>query len=240
MPGHDGRFPTTHWTLVTKLRDGTEAEAREALETIFTNYRYPLYCFARRSGLGAHDAEDALHDFFERLIERASLRTADQNKGRLRNFLLASFQNSLTNRRRRSRALKHGAGHQHVSLDEADEARYQHEGSADSPERLYDRKWALEMLRVTLDRLKEEYARQGKEALFAVLAPILSAGGSGQGHDLATVAAGLGMEGGALRTALSRLRKRYRKLLLEEVSRTVEPDEDVADEVAYLLQLFAR
>ena len=240
MPGHDGKFPTTHWTLVAKLRDGSEAEARQALEVICTNYRYPLYCFARRSGLGPHDAEDALHDFLERMIERSSLRAADASKGRLRNFMLTSFQHALINRNRRCRTLKQGRQYPHMSIEEADEARYQHENMADSPERLYDRKWAIQMLRVTLDRLKEEFVKQGKEALFAALAPILSSDGSGHGRDLASLAAGLDMEEGALRTALSRLRKRYRKLLLEEVSRTVEQEQEVADEVAYLLRLFSR
>ena len=64
----DGSFPATHWTLIARLRNPDETVARIALDELCAQYHYPLYCYIRHRGLAHHDAQDALQDFFAKLL----------------------------------------------------------------------------------------------------------------------------------------------------------------------------
>lgn len=232
-------FPTTQWTLIAQIKGADPKATEQALEEICRTYRYPLYGFARRFGLDAHDAEDALHDFLLSLLQRQTLNTADEARGRLRSLLMTAFRHFLLTRQAGLRTQRRGGAVPHLSLDQlGDEARYAQEAPSESPELFYDRKWARELLDLVLRKLGEVYESQGRGGLFRALAPILKESGTGRGQNLAALAASLQLSDTALRTALSRLRKDYREMLLAQVGRTLEDPAQSREEAEYLISLF--
>jgi len=236
-----GEFPTTHWSLVARLRSPDSKVARRALQDLVTQYRYTLYAYIRRRGFSHSDAEDALHDFLLKLLNAHALENAEEARGRLRGYLGTALGRFLLNwRRDESRRV---AVVQSLPPDEqaSDEARYAKERflESDTPERIFDRKWGCALMKRVMDRLHAKCVAEGKEALFMALRPVLQGGGGLRGHDGPGIAAGLGMSEGALRVALSRHLRDYRTILQDEVQQTVESPEDVADEIAYLMAVFS-
>lgn len=237
----DGQFPTTEWTLVARLRNDDPAVSTRALDDLCTQYHYPLYCYIRRKGLAHHDAEDALHDFLARLLRLETIGLADAEKGRLRTFLLVALQRYLLNWRRDAQRYRdHEMSADAETAISTAEGRYQHEetGHHESPDRLYDRQWAQELMNLVLMRIRTTYAAKKKETLFDTLRPVLLTGGSLTGHDSAQLAAKLGMRPGALRTALMRLLADYREALRHEILQTVEDKEMAKNEWDSLMTAF--
>jgi RNA polymerase sigma-70 factor (ECF subfamily) len=230
-------FATTRWTVVLRAGRAEGATgALAALGELCQAYWYPLYAFARRSGLSAHDAEDRVQGFFARLIRLNSLAELSREKGRFRAFLLASLKHYLSDERERERADKRDA-RRTVSWDALEaEARYASE-PADrlTPERLYERQWALALLESVARRLRGEYESAGKGELYAALQGAVT----GCSPDYGEQAARLGQSEGALRVAAHRLRQRYRALLREEIAQTVERPEDVEAELAELRRVLS-
>lgn len=240
-PAPSGSFPTTRWSLVSRLKGPPSPEAAAALESICTAYWYPLYVYARRFGLDEPDAKDAVQDLFARFIAGNRFALAEAERGRLRTFLLTALRNEISMAREKQHRLKRGGGESVVSLDMTDaEGRYLHEplAAAATPEEAFERKWALKLLHDAREALRAEYTAGGKAALFDLLAPAVDEGERWSGH--AAAAAALQMNEGALRTTLHRLRQRYRDHLHQRVRETVEHDEDVKAEAAYLMRLFSR
>jgi DNA-directed RNA polymerase specialized sigma24 family protein len=233
MPA-DGHFPATRWSLIARLKSADERAAKEAIEELCRQYHYPLYCYLRRRGLAHHDAEDVLHDFLAKLLRLGSFGDADAQKGRLRAFLCTSLQRFLLNWHE-SRAARERV----VALDTAAaQERYEREifRDGETPEHLFDRKWAQALLTRVLVRLGEDYAARGKADVFATLRPVVTEGGSLRGHDATALAAALGSNEVALRKTLSRLMSDYREVLRAEVEQTAD---DADAELAHLRQVFA-
>lgn len=237
----DGSFPTTHWTLVARLRSGDSKVARRALEDLVSQYRYTLYAYIRRRGLAHHDAEDALHDFLLRLLKAHALEYAEEARGRLRGYLGTALGRFLSNWRRDEARRTLGMEELPGEAASGDEARYskEHFSEKDTPHQVFERKWGHALMGRVMERLKARCREQGKAALFTVLQPVLLGGGSLRGHDATAIAASLGVSEGTLRVALSRHLRDYRKVLEEEVQQTVENPADVADEIAYLMAVFS-
>ena len=238
----DGTFPSTRWSLIARLKSPDEATARRALDDLVAQYHFPLYCAIRHRGLAHHDAEDALHDFLAKLLRLDSFAGADAEKGRLRAFLSTALGRFLANWHR-----DHAARAREVSLDAPspvpdDEARYRAAQAQfpdhETPERLFDRQWACELLARVLARLGAGYAEQGKGTLFTVLSPVLRRGGSLRGEDSPALAATLGLSENGLRKANQRFLQDYRALLEAEVLQTVGSREEVDAEIAHLMAAF--
>ena len=229
-------FPTTLWTVVLHAGRDEPAQARAALTLLCQAYWYPLYSFVRRRGYSPHDAEDLTQAFFAHLLEKRGLGRIDPEQGRFRTFLLASLKNFLANDHDRSHALKRGGGQTIVSLDEESaESRYQREPSHDlTPERHFERQWAMTLLDQVLDALREEYHRDGKGDLFEELKVVLT----GQPEAYAEMAARLRRSEGAIKTAVHRLRHRYREVIRARIAETVGAG-DVDDELRHLLTVLS-
>src|SRR5208282_3420144 len=221
-------FPTTLWTVVLRAGHDEPAQARAALAQLCKGYWYPLYSFIRRRGYSPHDAQDLTQAFFAHLIEKRGLGRVDPEQGRFRTFLLASLKNFLANDWDRANALKRGGGQTILSLQqESAESRYQLEPSHDvTPERLFERQWALALLDQVLAALRAEYQSQGKGAIFEELKPALI----GQGGRYAEIAARLGQSEGSIKVAVHRMRSRYRELMTARIAETVG-EGDVDDEM---------
>jgi RNA polymerase sigma factor (sigma-70 family) len=234
---HQTDFLPTRWSLVVAAaaHPHPDSRARQALAELAQAYWYPLYAYIRRQGHTPADSEDLTQAFFAEFIEKHVLTSADPAKGRFRAFLLACLNHFLSHQRDKARAQKRGGGRRLLSL-EAAESRYAREGAlADSlsPERLYERRWALAVLERVLAHLEADYRETGQSALFAALKPTLTA--SAAPHH-AEIAAQLAMTPAAVKVAAHRLRRRYRAILQDEISQTVATPEEVAEEIAYLLQ----
>jgi RNA polymerase sigma-70 factor (ECF subfamily) len=228
------QFATTRWSLV-RSSGGDDTRAREALKALCHTYWYPLYAYVRRRGFQPAEAQDHTQAFFAHLLEGRRFQAADPGRGRFRSFLLKSLQNFIATERRRERAEKRGGGRTVLSLDfELGEGRYLREpAETDTPERLFERRWALTLLETTLDRLRSEYDQSARSALFAALQPHLQ--GERGVAPLAELAVPLGMSPDAIKVAAHRLRRRYRELLRQEISETVNSAEEVDDELRRLM-----
>jgi DNA-directed RNA polymerase specialized sigma24 family protein len=230
------RFRTTHWSLIVAARDRESSEAREALAALCEAYWYPLYAFIRRQGYTMEDARDLTQGFFARLLEKDYLADVDRAKGKFRSFLLAACKHFLANERDRAIAKKRGGGRTILSFDvEAAESRYVSEPQhALTPERLFERRWALVLLQTVLARLRQEQERTGKGRQFDELKGFLA--GDNAPPRYARAAQTLRTTAGALRVAVHRLRTRYRELLHEEIARTVDDPAEVEAEVRNLFE----
>jgi RNA polymerase sigma-70 factor (ECF subfamily) len=224
-------FATTHWSLIVAAREPSSPAARQALARLCEAYWYPLYAYIRRHGHPADEAQDLTQEFFTRLLERDLLGSADPARGRFRAFLLAACKHFLANERDRACTLKRGGGRAPLSLDLNDaEGRYGREPSHDlTPDKLFERRWALTLLDRALARLREEFTAKGKEETFDRLRVFLVGDRGAPSHG--DVASELGMTAGAVKVAAHRLRQRYRELLREEIAHTVEAPEEIDEEI---------
>lgn len=229
-------FLTTHWSVVLAAAGQPSATADEALERLCRAYWYPLYAHVRRRGHDQTEAQDLTQAFFERLLEKSFLRAADRNKGRFRSFLLTALDHFLTNEWRRGQARKRGGGKVLFSLDDAaNEDRYVHEPRHDeTPERLFERRWAFTVLNRAMQRLEAEYAASSKAELFRILKPHI--GGDRADLPRSVLAARLGLTENALNLTLFRLRRRYGELIREEIAETVAAPNEVDDELRHLME----
>jgi RNA polymerase sigma-70 factor (ECF subfamily) len=212
------------------------AAGEEALARLCSHYWYPVFAFIRRRGCSVDEAQDLTQGFFARLIEKGDLAAADRNRGRFRSFLLTACRHYLANERDRARARKRGGGRAPLSIDVvAAEGRYERAlADAQTPERLYDRQWCLALLEGVLETLRTEYAAAGRREVFERLAEFLTAGEAAGTH--ADAARELEMSAGAVKVAVHRLRRRYREELRRRVADTLGSEDDVEDEIRYLLE----
>ncbi len=234
---HDS-FATTRWSIIAAAAGTPNPTARAALSVLCATYWRPLFEFIRRRGHGPEEAHDLTQGFFARLLEKGWLEDADRERGRFRAFLLAALKHYLSNERDFARSQKRGGGRGPISLDLEDaEKRLAGEPSHDlTPERLFERRWAMTVLDEALRRLESEHRAARKELVFSTLKPFLAFDGSEPPQ--ADVAAALRMTEGAVKVAVHRLRKRFRELLREEVARTVDREEDVDEEIRHLFDAF--
>jgi RNA polymerase sigma factor (sigma-70 family) len=232
-------FPNTHWSIVLAAGQG-ESAAEVALEQLCRAYWYPLYAFIRRRGFDPHAAEDLTQSFFAYLLEKETLKRADRQHGKFRTFLLAALTNFLANEWDKRQTIKRGGRHQIISLDDTEaEERYRHElVESVTPEKLFERQWALTLIELVAARLARDYAAAGRAPLFAQLESCLT--GEVSRGKYAEWGAALGMSEGALKVALHRMRRRYGELLREEIARTVTCPAEVDEEIRCLCANLSR
>jgi RNA polymerase sigma factor (sigma-70 family) len=227
-------FPQTSWSLIARAAAPETPEGRAALAALCERYWYPVYAFIRRCA-SADEARDLAQGFFTRLLEKNDLATVEPARARFRSWLLACLQHYLAKERARARAEKRGGGQPLESFDAALAERRYHNELAHmlTPERLYERRFALALLERVLEKLRDQYVRAGNERLFDALKGRLT--GDAAELPYKDVAATLGMSVEAVKTAASRLYDRYEERLRAEVARTVVREDEVDDELRHLL-----
>jgi len=222
------------------LRAGSSdtAGARQALSDLCDTYWFPLYAYVRSRGHSPEDAEDLTQGFFERLLRLNSIADARQERGKFRAFLLASMKHYLADEWDRASAQKR-AVQRTIPLDTAlAERAYQTElAEGLSPERIYEKRWAMALLDRVLQRLRQEYETAGKGGLFRELRFALM--GEKAGVPYAETAERLSMSPEAVRVTVHRLRARYRELLRQEIAHTVADESEVAAELDYLRKILS-
>jgi RNA polymerase sigma factor (sigma-70 family) len=229
-------FVTTHWSLVGAAGSdqASQSRARAALEELCRVYWYPLYAFVRSRGHSATDAQDLTQSFFARFIETNGFASADRERGRFRSYLLGAMKHFLANEWHKAQTQKRGGQVQFIEFNTLNpEARYS-EGSkqSENPELLFDREWALQVVAVALQELREEMVKTGKSKQFDLLKGSLTGQEELPREQIATR---LDMSNSSVKVAVHRLRQRYRKLLRAAVAETVSNETDLEDEMRYLV-----
>jgi RNA polymerase sigma factor (sigma-70 family) len=233
-----GNFATTSWSLVLRAAATDSEESRAALAGLCDAYWYPLYAFVRRRGSSHEDAADLTQAFFVHVMEKHALRDVAPAHGRFRSFLLASFRNFKADAGDRARALKRGGDQISVPFDvDVLERRYRAGVTVtEDPEQVFERQWALTLLKRARERLEHEYAAAGKADEFRVFSPYLV----GAEGDYSRVADQLGTTEGAIRVALHRFRRKYGLAVRAEIAATVMAPEDIDGELQFLIAALAR
>jgi len=229
------RFDTTRWSVIYNAGSQDPEKARAALAFLFQAYWYPVYAMVRRYGHDAADAEDLTQEYFTRVLEKGFFRELRPEHGRFRSFLLVSVRNFLHNERDRERAAKRGGGQPKISLDAgAAEQRYQLEPvESETPETLFERAWASEVLARAVARLEVESKGDEGESRFEQLRPHLT--GEEDARSYQDLAASWGVSDSAVRVAVHRLRKRLGGILRDEIAGTLADPSDVGEELRHLL-----
>lgn len=232
-----GRFTTTRWTTVAIAGNASSVDARAALERLCQDYWAPLFAFALRQGRAFHAAQDLTQAFFAHFIERGYLRAANRTRGRFRTFLLTCFEHFLIHEWEKQQAVKRGGRFELLSWEEHHAGLESRAASATDlpPERHYDREWALAIMQRALARLQAEFAATERQPLFEFLSRFLHT--EPAPGEYANVASQLGLSDRAVKLAVHRLRRRYGRLVREEVSHTVANEADAEDEMRYLVEL---
>lgn len=230
-------FVTTHWTVVQTAGNRQSPEADVALESLCRTYWFPLYAYIRRRGYAKADAEDLAQAFFTCFLAKNYLNGLNAERGKFRAFLLAAAKHFLANEWDKSQAQKRGGGTPNLSLDwQIADTKFQVASHEPSPDKAFDREWAVALLAKVIERLEAECAADGKAKVFESLKVFLAAGKGESAH--AEVAKALDMEEGAVRVAVHRLRKRYRQLLRNEIANTLSDPAMVDDEMRALFGAF--
>ena len=215
-------FQPTRWTLIAEANGPDRALARAALEKLCAAYWYPLYAYVRRRGQSPEDAEDLVQGFFLQLLERDYFAAASRERGRLRSFLIHQMDCWLADAARRDSAQKRGGGLKPLSIDASRaEADYAAEPfTSETPESLYQRRWALTLVAGALRELETLCAADGQAAAFALLQPALTEP-TAAAIDTAAIAGTLGIPRDQVRLRVHRLRARFRDVLLQHVASTL-------------------
>ncbi len=230
ISGMANDFHTTRWTLVRQSR-GDDTLSRQALSDLCAVYYAPVVAFIGRSGFEETRARDLAHDFFARLLASPQSLKPEEGRGKFRSYLLGAARHFVADMLDRERSLKRGGGAEVARLTETGMALP--DGSALAPDRAFDRQWALTVLERVIQGLATEFAEAGRESHFALLKPWLI--GEEAALSQAEAAARLGMNEGALKVAIHRLRKRFRELIRTEIAQTVGSEAEAREELAHLL-----
>jgi RNA polymerase sigma-70 factor (ECF subfamily) len=228
-------FVTTQWTRVLEAR-GKSPEAAAALSELCSAYYAPVFAFVRRHSRDEESARDLTQEFFARVLARHGFDTANPERGRFRSFLLGAVKHFLADARDRDHRLKRGAGQQMESLETGTDTspglQIADEHSL-SPDREFDRKWALTLLDRALLALAREHKSKGQPQQFEALKPWLT--GDMETQSQAHIARQLGMSEGAVKVAIHRLRRRFRELLKAEAGRTLRDPRQIQEELECLI-----
>ena len=228
----DGRFPSTHWSMVMSAGKDSSPDAREAFGRLYRAYLPPLLAFLRREGRSQPEAEDLAQGFFEFLLEKRSLGRVRPD-GKFRSWLLVSLRNYLSDVWDKARAIKRGGNQPHLALarDEG-ETKLELPASGRTPEEEYDHEFALRFLDLVMGLLQQEYQDGGKAHIFEGLRPLLLDKKGATSH--AERGQPLGMSANAVTTEVSRMRKRYREIFDRELEKLLGGGDELEPEKRFL------
>jgi RNA polymerase sigma factor (sigma-70 family) len=241
-PQRPDAFPDTSWSEIVAAAEQASPRAQVALQNLCLHYWYPLYAFVRRNAVDREEAEDLTQAFFTRVLQKGYLREYDRDRGRFRTFLLACLKHFLANERDRASALKRRGSAADLPLEfdfgDAEGKLLREPPDEQTPETLYERQWALNVLARVQTRIAQEYERAGKTRQFEQLRIFVMDENSPLPYR--EIAVKLGTTEGALKVTVHRLRRRFRELLRNEIAQTVIAPEEVEQEIEFLMSILSR
>lgn len=226
------KFHTTRWSIVLASQSDKSADALKCLATLCEQYWPPIYAFVRYRGHREQDAQDLTQSFFARVLEKNWLASADQQQGRFRTFLLTALKRFLANEWDREHTLKRGGGVKVVNMDSSAQISIPDPKSVPA-DRMFERQWAITLLETVMRRLEAEFTQVGKSEEYELLKPTLTAPRNTTDYNV--IAAKLKIQTVSARSAVHRLRKRFKELFREEVANTVEDESTVDEELRTLI-----
>jgi DNA-directed RNA polymerase specialized sigma24 family protein len=228
-------FPTTSWSLVLAAAANPTPHSRGSLATLCRAYWQPIYAFVRRKGYDRDQAQDLTQAFFAVVLEKNYLGDADRERGRFRTFLVIALKHFLANEWDKEHALKRGGGQIAVPIDPlgADAWYAPQAVEQQTPENLFERCWAVSLLERVMEKLRLEFAAEGRAEYFNKLSFLLQSRAAPNSY--AALSAELGVSQGALRVALHRMRRRYMDLLRAEIAETVLSVDQIDEEIRFLM-----
>lgn len=216
---------------MARVRDGIDSKTREAaLESLCSQYWKPLFIYVIKQGHSPEDAKDIVQDFFASILEKQMFAQADPGRGKLRSFLVHALKCELADVHRSKATRKRGG---HVSWIPLDTEAVEIIDTSRTPEEEFDHHWARVLVDSCLLRLRADYEKRGQSEIFDLLRPALVPGG---GWSASSASGPLGKSDGATRVALTRMRKKFGQILLDEVEATLLPGDDAREEVRHLLK----
>ncbi len=229
---------TTQWSAILAIKDLSNPNAQKALANLCKKYWTPLYIYVRKKGYSLEDAQDLVQGFFADLIDKEYLKKVDKEKGKFRSFLLTAMNHYLINEWDKTRAQKRGGDKKLLSLDfEEAEVNYKNQPSDElSPDKIYERQWAINLLNRVFNNLKKEFDEDGKQNIFENIKNYLTYDDSD--YSYMEIAQRVGMTEGAIKVTVHRARKRFGQLLRDEIVNTVSDPSEVEDEIRYLFTVF--
>lgn len=231
-------FPTTQWSLLADATLNGDLDGCRALAKMCESYRQPVMDFLAMRGYREQEREDLVQEFFLSWLRSQSWKRAQQGRGRFRNFLLGSVGHMLAHHQARQNTWKRGSGDVAVSLEEALERGFEPKDEVLLDNPVFDRAWATTLVMNALQTLSQEYATRGSAADFDILQRFLPTGG--EIITLEAAAVQLDTNVGAVKTAVHRLRVRFRQTLRAAVACTVSAPHEVDEELQYLHTLLLR
>ena len=144
----------------------------------------PLFVYLRRKGISPDDSADYVQGFLAELVEKDFVKAVDRKQGRFRWFLMAAINRFISKQIEKNQAIKRGGAVKTFSIDlsidvTSAEKNYQNEPTDGwTPEKIFDRRWALTVLKQTLGQLQSDYQCLDQSALFQSLQPMLMADSS--------------------------------------------------------------
>ena len=223
-------FQTTRWSLVQQAGDSPSPLQREALARLLEDNWFPLFAYARKTGKSPQEAEDLIQGFIAKLLEKQMLTGIDvQHCGRFRNFLLVCLRNFIKDQWKKGAAVKRGGGDQAVSIDTGEADRRIEPFHELTPEKAFDKAWAVELVTRSLQRVEQAWQDDGKGEVFEVLKPHLLRDGQTPAYE--ETAATLNVSASTLKVKVHRLRGEFRRALCAEVAETLETEEFLEDEL---------
>ncbi len=240
--GGPDRFEKTHWTLiVAAARDPADTSAHDALSRLCEIYRNPLCSFVRRHNrCSPEDAEDLTQSFFVHLLQKNTLASADPAKGTFRSFLLTCLKNFLANEREKQNAAKRNPGAPLISIDADTSTTHAKATPAenDSPDKIYERDCAIELVDQGIARLRGHYKARGKIEVYEALYPWLMQDPDAESYT--ELAGRLNSTKTALRMEVSRMRKKLRERLEDLIAPVGSSPAEIEAELEDLLHAFSR
>lgn len=238
--GRDRTFRSTLWTIVLKAKDLSSSDRREALEGLIHAYWKPVYFFVRRKGNDREASKDITQGFFTALLEKNYLQYVERGRGKFRTFLLTALEHFMTNEYERAGAQKRGGDKAVLSLDfESVEPQASLQPEAhETPERVFQRDWALRVLSQALEDLRAQYDLSGRIREFEALRPLITRKASGD-PSYARVGEGLGKTENEIRKLLHTARAGYRQAILDVIRSYTESDTEAKEELQDLFSAFA-
>ena len=234
------RFQETAWSIVLAAGNASEPRARQALAELCRIYWPPIYGFLRRRGYNRDDAQDLTQSFFEHMLQEETLRRASPERGRFRSFLLGALNRVIADEQAHGRAQRRGGQAAFISMDEFAAEEMQHERLTNelSPAETLDARWAGVLLQRALEKVRAEFAAEGKAKTFEALSPFL--GGEKPDVTYQEVAQRLGLALAAVKTHIHRLRRQFATAVRREIMQTVSAPHEVEEELRQLRGVFAR
>jgi RNA polymerase sigma-70 factor (ECF subfamily) len=165
--GGAGRFPTTRHSAVLAARGGDDAARERALDRLLDTYWKPAYKYVRvKWNAGNEDAKDLVQGFFARALEKGFFERWDPERGSFRGYLRLCLDGFISNERKSASRQKRSPGSALLSLDfeEAEgELATREVPDSFSPEEYFRQEWVRSLFASSLERLREECARRGRE-----------------------------------------------------------------------------